>query len=109
LPKLDLPSVLSENKWGRCATIKAGAQIDHPLFPWFWNPTEHMALAPGIRAYRQGVEYAHGGLSFQECLTLHLRISTGQSSQPSAVRFTDIIWKGLRCTVVIEPDGSRGD
>ena len=104
LPKIDLPSVLTENKWGRCAVIKAGASADERLFPWYWNPDQNFALADGISCYREGEEYAHGGLSLQECLTLELTVSAGKSGGESqaAVEITDITWKGLRCKVAVD-------
>lgn len=75
LPRHDLAAVLTENKWGRCAAIKPGAVASERRYPWYWNPSQHFALADGIRAFRAGVEYAHGGLSLQECVTLHLTVS----------------------------------
>jgi hypothetical protein len=87
LPKLDLPKSLVENKWGRCAVLKAGAVSSEKVFPWYWNPGQNIALAAGISCYRRGEEYAHGGLSVQECLTLELtveRLATkGSSDIPS--------------------------
>ncbi len=104
LPKIDLPSSLTENKWGRCAVIKDGAKTDEHLFPWFWNSEQYFAIANGISCYRKGEEYAHGGLSLQECLTLELTVSAGHNGQLFArnIEITDISWKGLRCKVAIE-------
>ena len=102
LPKTELPSALSVNKWGRCASLKPGAQADVPLFPWFWNPSHHFALANGIGCFRSGQEYTHGGLSLQECLTLHLKVKPSSSTPVKTLEITDLVWKGLRCTVVLE-------
>jgi hypothetical protein len=101
LPKIELPTALSVNKWGRCAAIKPGAQTDIPLFPWFWNPSHHFALANGIACFRSGQEYTHGGLSLQECLTLHLQVRPSSSASATTVEISDVVWKGLRCTAVI--------
>ena len=101
LPKTELPTALSVNKWGRCAAIKPGAQTDIPLFPWFWNSSHHFALANGIACFRSGQEYTHGGLSLQECLTLHLQVRPSSSASATTVEVSDIVWKGLRCTAVI--------
>ena len=101
LPKTELPSALSVNKWGRCAAIKPGAKIDTPLFPWFWNPSHHFALANGIGCFRLGQEYTHGGLSLQECLTLHLQVKPSSNGKETSVEISDVVWKGLRCTVVL--------
>ncbi len=105
LPKVDLSSSLIENKWGRCAALKAGAVTEERLYPWYWNPARSFALADGISCYRNGLEYAHGGLSLQECLTLELLVTPatgGRSTRP--VEITDIVWKQLRCTVAVDGD-----
>jgi hypothetical protein len=106
LPKITLPSALSETKWGRCAALKDGVQSDESVYPWFWNQNQYFALAEGINCYRSGLEYAHGGVSLQECLTLHLSVSFGESTphNSSPLELTDIGWKGLRCTVAIDGD-----
>lgn len=106
LPKTELPSSLSENTWGRCAAIKTGASTDENLYPWFWNPHLDFALADGVSCYIKGREYAHGGLSLQECFTLELDVTPVAGGKgPFAVRITDVAWKGLRCKVAIEGDG----
>ena len=94
LPKTDLPSVLTENKWGRCAVLKPGAATEERLYPWYWNPDRHFALANGISCFREGTEYDHGGLSLQECLTIELNVRAGDSHDtPAAVEITDVVWK----------------
>ncbi len=108
LPKIDIPSILTENKWRRCAAIKLGANTKERFFPWYWNSNQYFALADGISCYRKGEEYAHGGLSLQECLTLELTVSTvnGGGTSLGSIKISDIIWKGLRCKVVIDGDFS---
>jgi hypothetical protein len=101
LPKINLPSLLTDNKWGRCAAIKSGAKVKERLYPWFWNPDLAFALADGISCFREGMEYAHGGLSLQECLTLELIVSQGHSVD-SSITITEISWKGFRCIVEVE-------
>jgi len=102
LPKVDLPTFLAENKWGRCAVLKEGAITDEHLYPWYWNPDIHFALADGISCYRKGLEYSHGGLSLQECLTLHLVVKPGTQVTRRSIEVDKIIWKGLRCNVIVE-------
>jgi hypothetical protein len=103
LPKAELPSALTENAWGRCAALKPGASTDERLFPWFWNPNLDFALADGVSCYRAGLEYAHGGISLQECLTLQLSVSAAKESAiGSPVEICNVVWKGLRCKVAIE-------
>lgn len=102
LPKIDLPACLTDTKWGRCASLKAGAKAEERLYPWYWNPNQHFALADGMSCFKKGEEYTHGGLSLQECLTLQLTVYRGASTGPSiSIEFTDIVWKGLRCTVAV--------
>ena len=101
LPKTQLPSVLADSKWGRCASLKPGADTQERVFPWYWNPSHYFALADGVSCYKNGEEYAHGGLSLQECLTLQL-VVTGAAGAQAAIEFTDVVWKGLRCTVAVE-------
>lgn len=103
LPKTPISSDLTENQWGRCASIKEGAKTDLPQFPWFWNKSHFFALASGITCFKSGQEYAHGGISLQECLTLTLKITNNSFQQNSEqIKLTDIVWRGLRCTVVVE-------
>lgn len=105
LPKIDLPTALVENKWGRCAVIKPGAVTEEHLFPWYWNPNQSIALANGISCFKAGEEYAHGGLSFQECLTLELIVKSGApAKQESSAEIADVVWKGLRCKIAVEGD-----
>jgi len=104
LPKIELPSALVESKWGRCASLKPGASCEERLYPWFWNPNQHFALADGISCFKKGEEYAHGGLSLQECLTLMLTVTKGGTA--SSVRITGAVWKGLTCKVAVDGEAS---
>ena len=106
LPKIELPSALSENKWGRCAALKPGAMTEERLFPWYWNSNRHFALADGISCFKKGEEYAHGGLSLQECLLMRLKVSMGQNQSAAQVEITDVKWTGLRCKVAVEGECS---
>jgi hypothetical protein len=50
-----------------------------------------------------GAEYAHGGISLQECLVPVLELHVlGAVGVVSAVTVKSVTWKGLRCTVVVE-------
>jgi hypothetical protein len=103
LPKIELPGALTANKWGRCASLKPGATSEERLYPWYWNPNQYFALADGVSCFKKGEEYTHGGLSLQECLTLHLTVTRGESAQEAkSVTFTDVVWRGLRCTVAVD-------
>ena len=105
LPKIEMATDLTDNKWGRCASIKPGASTDERLYPWFWNSNQQFALADGVSCYRRSEEYTHGGLSLQECLTLELLVTKDKDqARNSMVEITDIAWKGLRCTIGVEGD-----
>ena len=106
LPKIDLPSALADNKWGRCASLKPGATSEERLYPWYWNPNHYFALADGVSCFKKGEEYTHGGLSLQECLTLHIDVRPGHTrgTKTQYVEFTDVVWRGLRCKVAVDGD-----
>jgi len=105
LSKAELPIALADTKWGRCASLKEGADSDERLFPWYWNPNQHFALASGISCFKAGEEYTHGGLSVQEALVLHLTVtSDAERNTASSISIVDVSWKGLRCAV--QADGN---
>jgi hypothetical protein len=103
LPKVELANDLTESKWGRCAIVKNGAITEERFYPWFWNSIHHVALADGVSCYRRAEEYAHGGLSLQECLTLEISVTRENIRNINTqVDFVNVSWRGLRCTVTIE-------
>ena len=103
LPKIELSNVLTENQWGRCAAIKMGASYDALSVPWFWNPEHSIALADGVGCFKQNVEYTHGGLSLQECLVPDYIVKREKNSQSlEQIVITDIVWKGMRCTIAVD-------
>jgi hypothetical protein len=83
--------------------LKEGADSNERLFPWYWNPNQHFALANGISCFKAGEEYTHGGLSVQEALVLQLTVKRAASqNNGSSVSIADIYWKGLRCIVQVD-------
>lgn len=103
LPTIPLSKDLTGNQWGRCASIKPGAATSERLYPWYWNPHRQFALADGVSCYGKSVDYTHGGLSLQECLTLELMVTTGGGAAgPGVVVLTEVRWKGLRCAVRVD-------
>ncbi len=98
LPKLDLPKYLAETRWGRCALIKEGVQSELPSVPWHWASTVHVAVPPGVGAFKASLEYAHGGLSVQECLVPELTVSSAAPVEAD-VAISSAKWVGLRCRV----------
>ena len=83
LPMVTLPRHLTASKWARCAVLAGGARPEVPLHPWHWNQNEYFASPAGIACFSQRPEYAHGGLSVQECLTPEIRVreKTGRMEQ----------------------------
>ncbi len=59
--------------------------------PWFWGGGHSVVCAPGVSAFKSGVEYAHGGLSLQEALTLTLTVrADGEAT--TAVQIESAQW-----------------
>lgn len=104
VPQIKLPTSLSDNTWGRCAALKPGAASEERHFPWSWNPNLSFALPDGVHCYKANREYAHGGMSLQECLTLELTVTQSGSEGDISLEITDVVWKGLRCKVAIDGD-----
>ncbi|MCL5999775.1 MAG: BREX-1 system phosphatase PglZ type B [Chloroflexi bacterium] len=100
LPKVTLPSYLAESRWGRCATPKTHARIELQTVSWHWDPEVRIAVTPGIGCFIAGKEYAHGGLSVQECVIPVLRVINPASHAASAT-IKSIKWVGLRCRIQI--------
>lgn len=105
LPKTDLAAGLAESKWGRCAVLKEGAESSVKAFPWYWDPKQHFALAPGISCFKANQEYTHGGLSLPECLNLKFTVTPGAAGTGHAtLEFTDVAWQGLRLRVAVDSE-----
>jgi hypothetical protein len=98
LPKVNLPNYLAVTRWGRCALIKEGVQSELPSVPWHWASTVHVAVPPGIGAFKAGLEYDHGGLSLQECLVPELTVSSAAPVEAD-IAISSVKWVGLRCRV----------
>ena len=98
LPRVDLPKHLTASRWARCAVLSGESSPDVPTYPWHWNGAQSFAVAPGIACFNKVEEYAHGGLSVQECLTPDILV---EHSGERVVRASidSITWRGLRCFV----------
>ena len=103
LPSLPLKKYLVECRWSRCAVIKDGAQADVPAAGWFWDARQSVAYAPGAYCFSSGTEYAHGGLSLQECVTPDLTFQSATEGKVVAIKIESVQWLGQRCRVVIQP------
>jgi len=101
LPKVDLPGHLTLSRWPRCAVPQPGAHHGFKELPWFWGGGHSVVFAPGISAFKTGVEYSHGGLSVQEAL---IPVLTVTASQPlvQPVQIAGAEWKGLRLRVQLQ-------
>ena len=55
------------------------------------------------------MEYAHGGLSLQECLTPVLEVSRASNAAPAHIE--EVQWRGMRCRVLVKdaPQGAIVD
>ena len=111
LPKAELASFAAETRWGRCAILKDTLAGTPLTLGWDWRPEVQIAMAPGIASFIAGREYAHGGLSLQECripvITLERKIAVA----PVKIQIGKVVWRGLRCQIDIEPPltGLRAD
>ena len=102
LPAVTLPKYLTESRWARCAAIKNGAMVDCPIVPWHWNPHHYVAVGPGVACFGKGNEYAHGGVSLQECLVPVISIQSDGESEAALAVISEVKWTGLRCRVKVE-------
>lgn len=100
-----LPAGLVEpdGKRTRCALVKEGAEVALPRIPWTWNAEVQVAAASGARSFYKGYEYAHGGISPQECILPVLDVRGGSGHRQA--RVTDAAWTGLRLRVTVEDGG----
>ena len=117
LPMVKLPKHLTESKWARAAVLAEEARPDAPLHPWHWNREEHFASPPGIACFSKRPEYAHGGLSVQECLIPDIRLhpktadgGTAPAGLPRTV-IRSVFWVRMRCNIEVEaaPEGAVAD
>jgi len=73
-------------------------------FGWDWCKQVQIAFAPGISSFIAGSEYAHGGLSLQECLVPVITLAIGGGSSAAvSVDIAKLVWRGMRCQVEITP------
>lgn len=106
LPKENMPADLTETRWGRCALLKDGVKSTLLHQSWKWNKDIYIAFAPGISFFKNNQEYAHGGISLQECIVPVITIKNKNYKNTNA-RITSVKWVNLRCTIETEgaPDG----
>jgi hypothetical protein len=104
LPKTELAKHQTETRWGRCAVLKDTAHGTPLTFGWDWCKEVQVAYAPGASSFISGDEYAHGGISLQECLVPVLElVAVGFAGSALKVDITKVTWTGLRCKVEVAP------
>lgn len=94
-----LPTGLTQDKSSRCCLLKEGVTIDFLHLPWSFSGDVHVAFAPGISAF-SNTEYAHGGISLQECIVPTLTV-TAETKSRKEFKIEKIDWKGMRCRVTL--------
>ena len=101
LPKAELSKHQAETRWGRCAVLKEKAHATDLTMGWDWCDEVQIAYAPDVSNFKAGEEYAHGGLTLQECLVPVIEVRAGAAAD-TTVQVSSITWKGLRCQVTVE-------
>jgi len=104
MPKMDLPLQATESRWGRCAQLKQGVQVEGLTLGWHWNPKTPIHFPPGIHSFIAGRAYGHGGVSLQECLVPVINIVNDMKQHSSAI-IEDVQWRGLVCKLKIQGEG----
>ncbi|MEW6166685.1 MAG: BREX-1 system phosphatase PglZ type B [Pseudomonadota bacterium] len=109
LPKVELPNYLVASRWARCATVRGESATQMPTYPWHWNLQVRIASPPGIACFFANTEYAHGGVSPQECVVPELVVERGQTVV--SAKIAAVSWRGMRCKVAVAPQvaGLRAD
>jgi hypothetical protein len=107
LPAVKLPKYLTECRWARCAAIKKESKIDFPMANWHWNSHEQFAYGPGVNCFSNGNEYAHGGVTLQECLIPDLLFSLSDVPSTVTAKIKEIWWHGMRCRATIDSGGTK--
>ena len=96
---LDVGLVEPNGKRSRCAMVKPHAQTSYLQVPWSWNSDVSIATATGARSFYASYEYAHGGISPQECILPVLEIAGTRIQRDVSV--TRAEWEGQRLRVEI--------
>ena len=101
LPVATLDAGLTEanGKRTRCAMVKSSAETSYLQLPWTWNDQIYVAAATGARSFYAAYEYAHGGVSPQECILPVMDISGSASSNDVSIK--EARWEGLRLRIAV--------
>jgi hypothetical protein len=101
LTKIEMPKYLVDTRWGRCAIPKPGSQVEVPTVLWHWDPSVTVAVAPGIKCFKGGSEYTHGGLTLQECVVPEMVIRAAVVIEAGA-KIAEVKWTQLRCRIQVQ-------
>ena len=101
LPKVELPVYLVASRWARCATVRGESATQMPTYPWHWNSHVRIASPPGVGSFIANTEYAHGGVSPQECVVPELVVERGEIM--ASAKISSVTWRGMRCKVQAAP------
>lgn len=96
---LDPGLVTPQGKRCRCARVKPTAPTSYLQLPWTWNPAVYVAVATGIRSFLGGQEYAHGGVSPQECVLPVIKVAALGAKRSASIKKAQ--WTGLRLRVEV--------
>lgn len=103
LPKVELSKHLAATKWSRCALLEGAAPAGTVTVHWHWNPQYSAATPPGIACFTMNQEYAHGGVSIQECLIPDITVSRLSSATGGKLpRLVSVAWAKYRCVVEVQ-------
>ncbi|MDX0695437.1 BREX-1 system phosphatase PglZ type B [Sinorhizobium medicae] len=108
LPKAAIAtSTLETTAWSRVALLSGGAAPEAATLPWTFDASVRIAVPPGVRAFRAGEAYAHGGVSLQECVVPEILVGDVPVSALGGgadVRIASFAWKRYRLTVTLTRD-----
>jgi PglZ domain len=102
LPKIEMPPSLVVRKGHRSAALKGESSVQLPTYPWHWNPQVVVVSPPGIGVFYADIEYAHGGVTLQECVVPDIIVELGHRDHGAEIVKVD--WKGMRCRVSVKTD-----
>jgi hypothetical protein len=104
LPKIELPPSLVARKGHRAAAVKGESLVKLPTYPWHWNPKVVVVSPPGIGVFYADIEYAHGGVTLQECVIPDIWVELGP--QAHGAEIVKIDWKGMRCRISVKTEAT---
>jgi hypothetical protein len=85
---LETGLVEPSGKRSRMAALKPGAPTSYLRLPWTWDSSVSLAVPTGARTFIAGQEYAHGGVSPQECVLPILDIEIQVAVQQVSIKST---------------------